>query len=300
MRIGLAALLLGICVWPVLAETGQNETWLLFEQGNAAYDEREFGEALKLYQEAVAKAGIFPEAEIGIGDIYAEEGELDLAISQYKKAYDLRKSFYIPGQQYEVLFRLADIYEKKELYKLMEDSLQLVIRDDVRFNETPTYRMKSQIAKNYADKGIDRMLFLYSFEDTIFAKAHSRLGLFYYRTGRYSPAIDHLLYSIIYRTARMKAFLFGKDAEYEFTSLADLMRRIDAAPELRRYAQDVGFFRDLYYLAGATFANGYPLNGKALWNLIAGSKAADSYADLSRRQAKKPWIEPLLEVDAKP
>jgi hypothetical protein len=298
-RLGIIALLILMAGFSVFAENSPNETWLLYEQGNAAIDRHEFGEALKLFQEAVAKAGIFPEAEVGIGDVYVEEGELDLAIGQYKKAYDLRKSFYISGRQYEVLFRLADIYEKKELYKLMEDTLQLVIQDDVRFGETPTYRMRSQIAKNYAEKGIDRVLFLYGFEDTIHAQAHSRLGLFYYRTGRYSPAIDHLLYSVIYRATRMKLFLFAKDAEYDFTTLADLISRIDAAPELRQYARDAGFFRDLYYLAGATFASGFPFNAKAVWNLIAGSKAAESYAELSRRQAKKPWLEPLLEVDRK-
>ena len=43
------------------------------------YRREEYGEALQQYKNAIASAGIFPEAEMAIGDVYREEGELDLA-----------------------------------------------------------------------------------------------------------------------------------------------------------------------------------------------------------------------------
>jgi tetratricopeptide (TPR) repeat protein len=285
----------------VAAVAGAAETsspsWLLYEQGKAAMDREEYGEALKLFQEAVKGDGIFPEAEIGIGDVYIEEGELELAIAQYKKAYELRKSFYIPDDQYEVLYKLAGVYEKMELYKLMEEALLLIVKDDAHFAETDTYRIKTQIEKNYAEKGIDRVLYLYSFNDAFAARAHSRLGVFYYRTGRYMPSTSHLLYALVSRAARMKDFLHEKDPEYEFSTLADLVQNVEESTELRQYATETGMFSDLYYLAGSTFANGYVMSAKAIWQLISSSKSAGTYANLAARQVKKPQLEPLLKLE---
>src|SRR5690349_21638473 len=92
------ALLIVLCAVcpPVSADSAAEENWLLYERGNAAMSQGEFGTALNLFEQAVLKAGIFPEAEVQIGDVYMEEGEPDLAIAQYDKAYNERKSFIIP------------------------------------------------------------------------------------------------------------------------------------------------------------------------------------------------------------
>jgi predicted negative regulator of RcsB-dependent stress response len=63
-----------------------------------------------LYKDAIASSGIFPEAEIGIGDIFLEEGEFSLARDQYEKAYNSRNEFRIADTQCEVLYKLASLY----------------------------------------------------------------------------------------------------------------------------------------------------------------------------------------------
>jgi hypothetical protein len=275
----------------------QNANWLLYEQGNALVDQNEFGQALKLYQEAIKGAGIFPEAEMAVGDVYLEEGEYDLALSQYEKAYTIRKSFYIPDMQYTVLYKMASIYEKMDLYRKMEDSLNLILKDDAHYVETATYKLRTQIEKVYAEKGLDRVLFLYGLEESFASKAHSRLGWFYYRTGRYSLSISQLLFSIICRTTQMKTYLNEKDPEFQFTTVTDLLQKIDDDQELGRYADETGFFSDLYYLAGSMYASGLPLNAKTIWRMISKCNTAGTYKDLSARQFSKPWLEALIRVD---
>jgi hypothetical protein len=296
-RIALCTSILLLVTFAAFSVDTQNANWLLYEQGNALMDQREFGRALKLYQEAIKKAGIFPEAELGIGDIYLEEGEIELAIAQYEKAYTIRKSFYIPEMQYTVQYKMASIYEKTEQYKQMEDSLNLIIQDDSHFIETSTYKLRTQIDRIYADKGLDRVLLLYGFDDSFASKAHSRLGWFYYRTGRYSPAISHLLFSLIYRSSQIKTFIKERDPEFQYSTVSDLLQRIDGNQELKRYTDESGFFSDLYYLAGSTYANGLPADAKAIWKLISKTVAAGKYKDLSARQLKKPSLEPLLNLD---
>ena len=99
---------LGLVGFPGFGQGQQRPaSWLSFEEGNALVSQREFGKALEQYKNAIASAGTFPEAEMAIGDVYREEGELDLARKQYEKAYNMRSSFYIPDSKYDVLYKLT-------------------------------------------------------------------------------------------------------------------------------------------------------------------------------------------------
>jgi tetratricopeptide (TPR) repeat protein len=273
-----------------------NTSWLMYEQGNTAASQKEFGKALQLYKSAIEAAGIFPEAEAAIGDVYLEEGESALAQRQYEKAYNLRKSFDIPDQQYEILYKLANLFEMQRFYKQMEDKLNLIVADDKRFQETPNQRLRTQLEKNYTEKGLDRVLVLYNFEDSFAAAAHAKLGWFYYRTGRFALAMPQLLYSVVYRLSQVERSRKDHDAEYEFSTLGELLAAVDASSELQAYAASTGLFKDLYYLASSTFVNGYPRHSNSLWKILAATPSAGQYRDLSARQLKKPFVEPLLSV----
>ena len=261
---------------------------------------KEFGKALQYYKDAISAAGIFPEAEMAIGDVYFEEGEFDLALAQYQKAYNQRKGFYIFESQYDVLYKIARLYESQELYKLMEDRLNSIVGDDKHFAETITSRLRSQIEKNYLDKGLDHVLQLYRFDASFAVKAHSKLGWFYYRTGRFSQSMSHLLYSVIYAVSEINAYLRERDINYEFASLQYVLAAVEKSSDLQSFIGEVELYKDLYYLAGATFADGYPQHALDLWGLISRFTSAGTYQDLSRRQVMNPHIEPLLGSSAKP
>ena len=294
MRRVLVALVFSLLAYSVFSQDKQSQNWLLFEQGNASMSAKEFGKALQYYKDAIAAAGIFPEAEMAIGDVYFEDGEFDLAVSQYQKAYNQRKGFYISDSQYDVLYKLAHLYESQELYKLMEDNLSAVVADDKHFTETSTSHLQTQIGKNYLDKGLDHVLLLYRFERSFAARAHSKLGWFYYRTGRFAQSISHLLYSVIYDVSEINSSLREKDINYEFSSLQDVLTAVEKNSDLQRFANEVDFYKDLYYLAGSTFAAGYPQHAFDLWSLISKHASAGTYQDLSRRQVKSPRTEPLI------
>jgi tetratricopeptide (TPR) repeat protein len=293
----LASLVLLFCLSPgVEAASSASENWLLLERGNAAKGQGEFGVALSLYKQAIEVAGIFPEAEAAVGDIYAEEGEPDLAIMQYEKAYSQRKSFIVPDMQYDVLEKLASLYESLEKYKPMEDELTLIIQDDARFAETPTYQLRSQVAKNFADKGIDRVLVLYTFDSSFAAPAHAKLGWFYYRTGRYEQAVSHLLYAVIYRAGQVVRYLRDRDIEYAYSTLGALLASIAGSRDLAGYATETDFYRTLYYLAASAYATGAIQSAQTVWQALAAAPAAGQWQALAQKQLKKPFLEPLLQL----
>jgi tetratricopeptide (TPR) repeat protein len=294
-KIGLLAFCLFLpLAWSAFGEDAVSRAWLLYEQGNASIAQKEFGNALQLFKDAISLKAQFPEAEMGIGDVFQEEGEFELARAQYVKAYNMRKAFDIADSKYDVLYKLAHLYQNQELYKQMEDTLMEIISDDRHFVETPNSRLQTQVGKNFDQQGIDRVLMLYSFSDAFAAQAHSLLGWFYYKSGRYSQAVVHLLYAVINRVSQMNGFLKEADVEYEFTTLHDLISSLESNRSLQAYAADTGFYKDLYYLAGATFADGYPQHALDIWRLIAAEDTAGVYKALSVRQLRKPYVEPLL------
>jgi hypothetical protein len=275
-----------------------SRSWFVYEQGNASFARKEYGQALKFYKDAIGMAGIFPEAEMGLGDVYLAEGEFTIARVQYEKAYNLRNGFYIAETKYDLLYKLAHLFENQELYKLMEDRLGDITVDDKHFAESQNSQLRTQVEKNFLQKGLDHVLLLYGFNDAFAVNAHSKLGWFYYRTGRFSQAISHLLYSTIDRVGQINGYLRESDVDYQFSTLQDMLAAVAASPELARYVADSDLFKDLYYLAGATFANGYPAHAMTAWKLIAGQAGAGMYQELSRKQIRKPTIEPLLGSSA--
>jgi tetratricopeptide (TPR) repeat protein len=282
------------------ADAVADENWLLYERGNAALSQGEFGAALNLFKQAILKAGIFPEAEMQVGDIYMEEGEPDLAIAQYDKAYNERKSFMIPDMQYDVLYKAAKVCESLEQYNAMEDRLNLIVQDDRQFTESETFRMRSQIVKNFYDKGLDRVLVLYTLDQSFAAPAHATLGWFYYRTGRYDPSVSQLLYATIYRVSQMVRYLHDRDVDYVFTTVSDLLASVAKSKDLVAFARETDFYKDLYYLAGSGYATGAVQEARALWTALAASAEAGVYQELSKRQLKSPFLEPLLVLSAIP
>jgi hypothetical protein len=94
----------------------------------------------------------------------------------------------------------------------------------------------------------------------------------------------------------MEQYLKERDVDFQFSSLQDLLEIVDKNQDLRKYAEESGFYADLYYIAAATFANGYPQSSSVLWKLISGFPAAGKYQELSKSQLKSPRIEPLLNI----
>jgi hypothetical protein len=141
---------------------------------------------------------------------------------------------------------------------------------------------------------MNQVLKLYRFDASFAQEAHAKLGWYYYRLGRFTQAVPHCLYAVVYEASEIARFLRERDVEWEFSSFEALLDTVDEHKDLQEYIVGVELFMNLYYLAGSTYASGYPKSAQALWRLLARAKQAGEYADLSVKQLKKPWIEPTL------
>ncbi len=285
---------------PLFPQASTEPHWLLYEQGNAFFSQREYGQALMNYQEAIGKTTAFPEAEIAIGDVYKEEGETELAMRQYEKAYNLRNYFNIPQDKYTVLYKIAAVAEEQLDYRKMEESLLEIVGDDKSFNEPSTSRIKEQIESNFYGKGLDYVMKLYRLEYRFAKDAHAKLGWFYYKTGFYKKSALHLLYAVLYTITEASNYVADRDVEFQFTTLKDFLQVSRPDKDVSAYIQESGLWNDLYYLAGSTFKAGYPARAQAIWTLISQNPQAERFVELSKRQLKSPWTEPYLDIPAVP
>jgi tetratricopeptide (TPR) repeat protein len=290
------ALVLLLCFTPCAAAQSSAPYWLLYEEGKTLASKKEYGEALVKFRQAIAVVGTFPEAEIAIGDIYKVEGEVGLSIKQYEKAYNLRNSLTIPEEKYEISYKLAGIFEEQQQYRDMESRLLEIIAEDKAYNPPKTSRLREQVVANFWKSDIDGVLKLYRFEQLFPARAHSKLGWFYYKTGRFDPAVEHLLYAA---SEKMKPALdaaMEADPEYQFTTLDDFLMRASSIASIKTYLEESALFADLYYLAGCAFQTGKPEHGVRLWKSISVVSFAGRFQIMSQRQLKSPWMEPYLVI----
>lgn len=283
------------------AESSSAPAWLLYEQGRSWASQGELGKALQSYRNAILAAGVMPEAEAAIGDIYRAEGEFKLAERQYERAYNLRNALSIPAEQYDILYRWASLYEDQEMYEPMERKLLQIVADD-RWSRGD--QLPFQVERNYLEKGLDHVLTLYRFDSTFSTAAHSRLGWFYYRTGRYLPAVRHLLYAVILQASDAGEFLKQKDPAASFTGLEGFLDLVLRDREARSWLEGASLFSDLYYLSASAWELGHPVRARSVWKILSNLQEAGKYADLSRRQLVQPFRElflaPTFRLESRP
>ncbi|NOY08260.1 MAG: tetratricopeptide repeat protein, partial [Spirochaetes bacterium] len=132
----------------LFSEDKSNPTaaWIVLEEGRVLLSKSRIGEALKLFQQALnRKRGIYPEADIAIGDVFLEEGEYDLALLHYRSAYKYRSAFTIPDEIYSLLYKMSDIYLTRKNYILMIKTLNIILKDSSFFSDPRYDKLRNSI-----------------------------------------------------------------------------------------------------------------------------------------------------------
>ena len=245
----------------------QDPAWVLFERGKSEMvKQAELGVALRYFRQALDVRAPFPEVEEAIGDIHRQEGNYLMAEIQYQKAYEYRGSLQVREEQYRVLQKLAEIYKTQEKYKRMEDTLRLILKDQPYFSQPSYSRFSKALYSTYRQKGIDHFLKLYRVENIAFAaKAHEELSWFYYRTGRYEPAIQHGLFGVNIFISESVPEIRAVEPLYEFTTLKSFLEIALSRPNIKKYLEEENFYSLLYYLASASYAQQLISNANDIW-----------------------------------
>jgi tetratricopeptide (TPR) repeat protein len=287
---------------------GQPE-WVLLEEAKALIADRgdpRLGEALQLLRRAIEQAGSFPEAEMAVAEIYFREGALALAEERLDKALQAAEILRVPEDRYQILYRLAEIYEIQDRYHDMEEALLRIVGGQPEFSSSPeAQRFRSAFLAIFLSRGLNQTLRLYRLEGASFAlQAHAKLGWFYYRTGRFEPvSILHSLAALDIVITESVKELRQVNPSFEFRSLGEYLDAAVKRENIRSYLSESGLFGIAYHLGAAAYPAGHRSRAREIWRLLADLKLdrglLGNYGELSRRQLQAPWVDPFINPSSR-
>lgn len=276
--------------------------------------------------EAAGKLKDYPEAEYWIGEIYRVEGELPLALSQFRKAYEVRGLSENPGFGLELQYKISAVLLTRQEYNEMIKVLDSVIsghdtlwvnahQGDILIAQNASAEKKTtvpyaQASASFASQamtrtleteGIDRFLELYRYNNTLVEPAHRRLGFFYAVTGRPS-AQQHLTFAFLIQNSIIIEEIIRR--QYDFTlddlsgrpALSIIAENINNNPLLLSYIEETEYYKTIYYLASSLYRNGKPSVARNLWSFLALQPQAGEWYNRSIIQSRSPYLEPVVEM----
>jgi tetratricopeptide (TPR) repeat protein len=246
----------------------------------------------------------YPEAEYWIGEVYRVEGELGLAIGQFRKAYGQRALLETPGFEIELLYKIADINRIRREYTEMERTLLEIIegtgpggapRDSYWSGESGTFTRTSMERALQTD-GINRFLTLYRYNNSAVEKAHRLLGFYYYAVGRHTPAAEHLMFAFLLQNTVIIEEVIRSRYDFTFSTLDALMGEALRKPELAAYIEDMEYYRTAYYLGTALYATGKPAAASGFWNFLSNQGTAGEWRGRAQSQLRTPLVDQAVET----
>ncbi|MDR1420199.1 MAG: hypothetical protein LBI86_07490 [Treponema sp.] len=248
----------------------------------------------------------YPEAEYWIGEIYRVEGELSLALIQYRKALEGRDILENPGFAVDLLYKIAGIRRVRQEYVEMENTLNGILEGidaatgrprDALWAEESSFA-KNAMRRTLENEGIGRFLVLYRYNNTLTEPAHRLLGFFYYASGRYNPgsALDHLMFAFLIQNTVILEEALRDRYDFTFAGLDDLMNRMARNRLVSAYIEETEYYKTAYYLANVLYGEGKLAQARGVWEFIAGRDDAGEWQSRARRQLRSPVQERTVEM----
>lgn len=261
---------------------------------------------------ALGRLKDYPEAEYWIGETYRAEGELTLALNQFRKAWEQRALFENQGFATELLYKIAGIYRtiplqnprngqySQRAYNEMERTLLLIIEGDALWSSAPAGRREPEETVPYAEasapfarramtrtleqEGAVRFLTMYRYNNTEVEEAHRLLGFYYALSSRHSRAEEHLMFAFLIQNTVIIEELIRREYDFTFTNLETLTGEIGRSPILSAYAATADYYKTAYYLAASLYGNGKAAAARELWAFLASRSEAGEWQNRAAAQ----------------
>jgi len=240
----------------------------------------------------------YPEADFWVAEAYRVEGELDLALLQYERAWDNRALLEAPGFAVDILYKITDVHRIRRNYTEMERWAIQIIEGPEPYGDSlwiNQLNLRAAMARILENEGVERFLILYRHRNTGVESAHRLLGFFYYANRRYIPAAEHLMYAFLIQNSLLIDELLRRDFDFEFTNLDNMMAFVRVRPDLMAYIEETEYYRTVYYFASALYATGKTRPASQLWAFLSRSGDAGEWGSRARR-SPTPYIESVVEM----
>ncbi|MDR1216534.1 MAG: hypothetical protein LBK25_07630 [Treponema sp.] len=238
----------------------------------------------------------YPEAEYWLGEVYRIEGELTLALKQYKKAHEQRANLENQAFDIEILYKIVDILKTKRDYTEMEEiSKEIVALDTLWQGDSGVFARNSMLRILETD-GISRFLTIYRYDNINVEKIHRTSGFFYYASGRHSNALEHLMFSFLIQSTVIINEVIRSNYGFEFTDIPALLNAAQGNPAIVDYIESVEYYKTIYYLGATFYATGKTAPARNFWLVLRDGPEVTQWSIRSANQLQHPFIEKAVEM----
>ena len=233
----------------------------------------------------------YPEAEYWIGEVYRIEGELSIALMQYQRAYDMREFLKDSGFEIEIMYKIVDILKIRQDYSGMEVWAQKILALDSRWQGDSGIRTRNAMMRILEEYGINRFLVVYRHNNFTVERIHRILGLYYYASGRYDRAVDHLMFSFLIQNTVIIEEMLLSQYDFSFSTLDNLLNSLSRRYDLLEYIDDVSYYKTMYYFGAALYSFGKSVPALQLWTFLSRRSDIGEWAGRARNQLSRPFID---------
>ncbi|MCL2809290.1 MAG: hypothetical protein FWD24_04385 [Treponema sp.] len=267
---------------------------------------------------AIGKLKDYPEAEYWIGEVYRVEGELSLALSQYRRAYTMRSNLENPDFSTTLQYNIASVLRTRQEYDEMISILDLIIAEndtlwtDARAAENtqtgsrgetlrPSHQQASAsfartaMTSTLTNHGINRFLEMYRYNNSAVEQAHRLLGFHLVVSGR-PTAEAHLMFAFLIQNTIIIEEVRRRQFDFTFTNLQDLAREINRNQLLLSYIEEVEYYKTIYYFGASLFRNGKNAVSRSVWEFLASQPQAGEWHDRAVSQLRNPRFETIVTM----
>ena len=280
-------LLLLLVTAPLSAQV-REPVWVTVERARRMELEREFGRAIQLYLRVLELDRGNAEATLGLGRVFRDVADPEVARDYFDQALALRDSFVVPEDAVVLRYERAVFFRDLLDYANYERELDAILAEDLTETGLPQHLLRV-----FYDNGLDETLVLYRSVENSATRARGMLAEFLVGMGRYGEAGENAIRAVVEEVTTISDALIVRDPFFQFTTVDDALERARLYPETRAYLSSTALFHDLYYLAAALLGEQHAGTSE-VWRIVANAPEAGTYGNLASRQLAAPRLEPLI------
>ena len=290
----------------LLASRGDSEAVRAIDRALVRRGEAFFGNSFEALLSWLESAARLPEADVLVGIAYESDGETDMAISFYERAWEGRDFFDVPDDKVTLAYRMADIAAFSGRLGEQEDYLLLALADDPLFgtpgNESqallammrtaqedisppPTTASGVSAVAQATSPAFVKFFTLYRNDNPNALKAYRELAELYLETtGSVQRALPAAVLAAVTSFTLLENAVKEYEFEYSYKSFGDTVAKAARHPEIAEWAAENKVWDSLLQLGHALMQAGSRNFAMNLWInlslLCPDSAAADKATSL--------------------
>jgi tetratricopeptide (TPR) repeat protein len=233
----------------------------------------------------------YPEADYWIGEVYRLTGEYEISLRQFDAAIRYEDCLENPDFAVEIVYKMAEIERLRQNYNGMEERLLSILERDTLWGEDEGGFVREAMDRTLYTSGVNRFLQMYRYRNAFTERAHRILGEYYYTSGRHGRAVSHMTFAFLIQNTVIIEEAIAARFDFKFTSLEELMIELERRKDVKAYMAERDYYRTIYYLAAALYANGREVPARELWDFLSGRAEAGEWQGRARSQLRSPSID---------